>query len=254
MSVSSVINSLNEVMHRIRVKLYPNYLKGVEGAYIARVRDEAMLGIRDLVASLKNRAGFTGKAEDAIDYYEQIIAEAKYQLCDGFAVNFGPFSVHPHVGGTWDKVNEAHDRDKHPVSFRYRTRAEMRALTSQIEVEVDGLADVNGLIDEVVDVTTDAVNETLTPGGEFIITGDKLKITGDNAGVGLYFVSAADTTQRVKVTGRMAENAPTKLIGIIPVLTAGAWKVQVVTQYTGTSSTFLKAPRTIESKAEFTVA
>jgi phage tail sheath gpL-like len=113
---------------------------------------------------------------------------------------------------------------------------------------------VSGYIDEVVDVTSDAVNETLTPGGEFIISGDKLKIAGDNADVGLYFVSAADATQRVKVTGRMAENAPAKLIGIIPALAAGAWKVQVVTQYAGSGTITLKAPRTIESKVEFTVA
>jgi hypothetical protein len=158
------------------------------------------------------------------------------------------------VGGTWDKENEAHDRDKHPVSFRYRTRAELRALTSQIAVEVDGLADVQGYIDEVVDVTGDAVNETLTPGGEFIISGDKIKIAGDNAGVGLYFVSAADTTQRIKVTGRMAENGPAKLIGIIPALTTGAWKVQVGTQYAGSGTITLKAPRTRESKVAFTGA
>jgi hypothetical protein len=120
-------------------------------------------------------------------------------------------------------------------------------------VEVDGLADVSGYIDEVVDVTTDAVNETLTPGGEFIISGNKIKIAGDNAACGLYFVSVADATQRVKVTGRMAENTPSKLIGIIPALAAGAWKVQVVTQWTS-GGTLLKEQRTIESAVEFTVA
>jgi hypothetical protein len=32
-------------------------------------------------------------------------------------------------------------------------------------VEVEGVADVTGYIDEVVDISAKAVNETLTPGG-----------------------------------------------------------------------------------------
>jgi hypothetical protein len=253
MSVSSIINSLNDVIHKIRVKLYPNHLHGVEGAYIGRVKDEAMLGIPELVASLKNRVGFTGKAEDALSYFLQIMAEAKFRLCDGFSINFGPFSVHPHVGGTWDKVNEEFDRKKHPVSFRYRTRTEMRELAAEIEVEVDGLADAQGYIDEVTDVSTEAVNEVLTPGGEFIISGDKIRIAGDHGDCGIYFVSAADAGQKVKFSGHLAENTPAGLIGIIPALAAGAWKIQVVTQYTS-GGTLLKEPRTIESAVEFTVA
>jgi len=32
----AIINNVTEVLHRIRVKLYPNYLPTAEGAYIAR--------------------------------------------------------------------------------------------------------------------------------------------------------------------------------------------------------------------------
>ena len=39
----AIINKVNEVLHRIRAKLYPNYLQAVEGAYIARTDDEASL-------------------------------------------------------------------------------------------------------------------------------------------------------------------------------------------------------------------
>jgi hypothetical protein len=37
----AIINSVTKVLHRIRVKLYPNYLAHVEGAYIARTDNEA---------------------------------------------------------------------------------------------------------------------------------------------------------------------------------------------------------------------
>jgi hypothetical protein len=243
---------MSEVLHRIRVKLYPNNLKGIIGTYVARTQNEALLSIRDVVASLKNRAGFTGKAQDALDYYDQVMAEAKYQLCDGFAVNFGPFSVHPHVGGTWERENEAGDRIKHPISFRYRTRSELQLLTTQIEVEVDGIADVSGYIDEVTDVTTESVNEIITPKGIFIVTGSKLKVAGDDAAVGISFVLATDSTQYALVDGNLALNTPVQLIGTIPDLPAGKWKVRVVTQWTS-GGVFLKEPRTIENGVELTV-
>jgi hypothetical protein len=249
----AIINSVNEVLHRIRVKLYPNYLTRIEGAYIARTDNEASLSIEAVCAALKNRGGFTGSYDDLVEHVKQFFDEAAYQLCDGFAVNTGYFSVHPNVGGTFDKINEGHNAQKHPVTFRFRTRAPLRALAEQIVVEVEGLADVQGYIDEFTDVTTESVNDTLTPGGMFGISGHKIKITGEDPEVGLYFVPEADPAGRVKVSGRLAENAPSKLIGVIPPLGAGAWKIEIKTQYSG-STKDLKSPRSIISAFTLTEA
>jgi hypothetical protein len=128
----------------------------------------------------------------------------------------------------------------------------LRALAERIVVEVEGLADVQGYIDEFIDVTTESVNETLTPGGMFSIAGHKLKVAGDNPEVGVYFVPEADPAGRVKVSGHLAENTASKLIGIVPALGAGKWKVEIKTQYT-VGGTFLKEPRTIESRFVLTV-
>jgi hypothetical protein len=64
---------------------------------------------------------------------------------DSFATNTGCFSIHPNVGGTFDKTTEGHDAEKHPVTFRFRTRAPLRALAERIVVEVEGLAGVSGV-------------------------------------------------------------------------------------------------------------
>ncbi|MDR1249411.1 MAG: DUF4469 domain-containing protein [Treponema sp.] len=246
------INNENEVLHRIRVKLYPNYLPKVKGAYIARTDNEASLTIEEVCAAGKSRGGFTGSYDDFVEHVHQFFNEATYQLCDGFAVNTGYFSIHPNVGGTFDKVTEGHDTGKHPVTFRFRTRAPLRSLAERIVVEIEGLADSSGYIDEFIDVTTEAVNETLTPGGQFSISGHKIKVDGDKPEVGVYFVSAADPSVRVKVAGHLAENTASKLIGIIPALTPGAWKPEIVTQFSSGSS-FLKEPRAIESSLVLTV-
>ncbi|MDR2149971.1 MAG: DUF4469 domain-containing protein [Spirochaetaceae bacterium] len=240
----AVINSVKEVLHRIRVKLYPNYFTNVEGAYIARTDNEASLTIAEVCAALKNRGGFTGSYDDLVEHVKQFFDEMVYQLCDGFAVNTGYFSLHPNVGGTFDKVTEGHDAKKHPITFRFRPCAPLRKAAEYIVVEVEGLAEVNGYIDEFTDVTTEAVNETATSGGMFSIVGHKIKIAGEDPEVGVYFVSEADPAVRVKVSGHLAENTASKLIGVIPALSAGKWKLEIKTQYSG-GSNVLKEPRSL---------
>jgi hypothetical protein len=250
----AITDDINEVLHHVRVKLYPNYLSSIEGAYIARTNNEASLTIEEVCAALKNRGGFTGSYGDLVECVHQFFHEAAYQLCDGFAVNTGYYSIHPNVGGTFDKIIEGHDGKKHPITFRFRARAPLRALAEHIVVEVEGLANVNGYIGELEDVGSGAVNETLTPGDMFHISGHKIKIFGTDSEVGIYFVSTDKAGLRVKVSGRLAENTATNLIGIIPALDAGVWKVEIKTQYAGSGDTALKAPRIIESAFTLTTA
>ncbi|MDR2796318.1 MAG: DUF4469 domain-containing protein [Spirochaetaceae bacterium] len=249
----AIINNVDDVLHRVRVKLYPSYLPKLEGAYIARTDNEATLTIEEICAAMKNRGGFTGNYNDLVEYVGQFLDEAAYQLCDGFAVNMGYFSIHPGVGGTFDKATEGHDAGKHPISFRFRARAPLRALVEHIVVEIEGLADSSGYIDEFIDINTEAVNETLTPGGQFSVSGHKIKVAGDDAGIGVFFVSAADPALRVKAAGHLAENAASKVIGIIPALNAGVYTLEIVTQYTHGGSA-LKEPRTIAFASRLTVS
>ena len=249
----AVINDANGVLHRIRVKLYPNYLPKAEGRYVARTDNEAFLSIEEVCAALKNRGGFTGSYDDLVEHVRQFFDEAAYQLCDGFAVNTGYFSVHPNVGGAFDRVDGERDRKKHPVTFRFRARAPLRALAEHIAIEVEGLADLTGYIAEFVDVSTESVNETATSGGQFRISGHKIKVEGEEAGVGVWFIPADNPAGRVKAAGRLAENTASKVIGMIPALGPGDWKLEIVTRYSS-GSFLLKEPRTAAFQGELTVA
>ena len=50
----------NMILHRIRVKLYTNNLKNVEGAYIARTDNDKTLDIEDVCTIMKTRGDVTG--------------------------------------------------------------------------------------------------------------------------------------------------------------------------------------------------
>jgi hypothetical protein len=94
-------NNIDDVLHRIRVKLYPNYLPNTEGRYVAKTDNEALLNVERVCAAMKNRGGFLGSYENLIENIKPFFDECAYQLCDGFALNLGYYSVHPNIGGTF---------------------------------------------------------------------------------------------------------------------------------------------------------
>jgi hypothetical protein len=241
-----VIDKVNDVLHKIRIKLYPSYLPGMKGKYTARTDSEASLTVEQVCASLKNRGGFTGNYEDLTDHSFQFLDEAAYLLCDGFAINMKYFTVHPNVGGIFDSVSEACDPKKHPITFSFRTRNALRRLIEFITIDIEGLADTTGWIGEFIDFDENSVNTLCVPGDQFAIHGHKIKAAGDNPGVGVYFVPVDDPSRAVKVN-RMAENTPHKITGIAPGTQSTHNRIEIRTQYNGSGSSIFKAPRVITS-------
>jgi hypothetical protein len=176
------IGDLKDILHRIRVKLYPNYLTHTTGGasgdpWLARTENEKTLTVEDVCTTLKNRGGYEGKYADLVDTVMQFLDETAYQLADGYAVSLKYFGIHPNVGGTYKGEHDPHDAKKHPVTFRFRTLKEMREIAEKIVVDITGYADVQGYIDEYVDVdiSEESVNTIFIPGNQFIINGSKIK-------------------------------------------------------------------------------
>jgi hypothetical protein len=241
----NLVYGVQQVMHRIRVKLYRNYFpKG--GPYIARTDSEATLNIDQVGAARRDRGGLTMDFEDFIDGVKQFFEEMIYQLCDGFAVNTGYFTIYPNLGGTFKSVHETPDPKTHPLTFRFHARKPLRDIASGIHIVVEGLADVEGWIDEYRDTDEDAVNSIFIPGDQFVINGHKIKIAGDDPVVGLFFVPVDNPSAAVKVT-RLAENSTSKIIGIAPQTGHQFNKVEVRTLFAGSGGVFLKTMRIITS-------
>jgi hypothetical protein len=240
-------NEINEVLHRIRVKLYPNHFQHVEGAYIARTDSEASLNVRQVCTTAISRGGVECDLDDFMEYIDKYNEEVAYQLCDGYAVNNGYYSIHPNIGGTFNSERDMHDHQKHPITFRFRIMAKMRRLVQFIKVDIEGVADVNGYIDEFYDFEADSSNATFVNGDQFSIHGHKIKVAGDDPTVGVYIVPVEDPSKKVKIT-RIAENSPTKITGVLPDSTGfNLNRIEIHTQFTGSTSNTLKTPRVITS-------
>ena len=239
-----------DVLHEIRVKLYPNTLPTVKGKYIARTYNRKNLSIEHVCKTLKRRSSYEGDYNNTVKAVKAYFDEMMYQLCDGHSVSNGYFTVFPNVGGTFNSQKDSYDREKNPIDYRIRPLTRMIRATEHTHVEIEGLAEVNGFIDEFFDGHTKSVNDHISGNDVFSITGGKIKVVDDgvNTECGVFFVKTDDPSVRLKVQSYLIENTATKINGVTPMLLAPAsYRIEIVTQYTGSNTTVLKKPRTIVS-------
>jgi len=226
------------------------HITNVKGLFIVRTNNEKVMTVEDVCDSLQNRGGFSGDREELLDHVRKYYKELVYLLCNGFAVNSGFYTLYLNIGGTFDSAKGVADREKHPITLRLRVASFFKALLRHVEIYVEGEAETNGFIHQFFDAHSETTNDSVTGGEIFVLTGDRIKIAGDHADVGVYFELTEEPFTRIKVQRQLGENFPSKVVGIVPMLLAPkSYRVVVVTQFSS-GATLLKAPKTITSNFE----
>jgi hypothetical protein len=230
------------ILHKIKAYLYENLLTDDPNDYVARVSSERSLNIDDICNAAVNRGGAGSSAQTMSHNVSLFLQEMSYQLCDGYSVNTGYFTATTLIKGVFNSPTETFNSDKHAVLFQFNQGDTLRKVIPNIEVDILGVADASISISQVTDVKTGTVNDKLTPNRNLRIKGYKLKLAGDNAAVGVYFVNQT-TGERTKVDAdEIVGNNPSELMIVVPALAAGTYTVEVTSQFT--NSSLLKDPRT----------
>ena len=234
----------DNILHTIKAYLYDNLLTENPNDFAARVSSERSLSIGDICKSATKRGGADVSAESMKHAVELFLKEMSYQLCDGYSVNTGYFTASPSIRGVFDSPTENFNPQKHSILFQFNQGELLRNELSTITVEILGVAESGAFIGQVLDVKSGSVNDLLTPNRNLKIGGSKIKIAGDGTNeTGVYFVNQS-TQARTKVDeSDIVTNNPSELIVVIPELTAGTYKLEVVTQYS--VGHLLKEPRVL---------
>jgi hypothetical protein len=244
---------MSKILHTIKVWLYLNLLtKENPNDYIARVIAERSLTTKDICETAVSRGGADVSAASMEHAVNLFFKEMGYKLCDGYSINTGWFTAGVHVRGIFDSPNETFNPEKHTVSIEFHQGAFLRNELGNITVEVLGVAETGVTIAQVIDVKTGSVNDLLTPNYNLKISGDKLRIAGDNANNGVYFIEQT-SGERIKVDAEdIVINNPSELMIMIPSLPSGTYHLEIMTQFSG-SSTHLKTPRMTTFERELIV-
>ena len=241
------------ILHRIKAYLYDNLLtRDNPNDFIARTISERSLSVKQICEAAANRGGADITASSMEHATELFLKEMAYQLCDGYSVNTGYFTAGTQIRGVFDSPTETFNPQKHSILFQFNQGEKLRAEIPGIEINILGVADASSAILQVKDVKSGTVNDLLTPGRNLRISGTKIRIMGDSAANGIFFVNTA-TEERTAVDATdVVTNNPSELIVVIPELGAGAYRIEVVTQFSSGNVT-LKEPRTATFTKELTV-
>jgi len=240
------------ILHKIKAYLYDNVLtKDDPNDYIARVQSERSLTVKNICEAAVNRGGADVSAAAMEHSTELFLKEMAYQLCDGFSVNTGYFTAGALIRGVFNSPSETFNPDKHSLLFQFNQGEKLRTEISGIEISILGIAESGTAILQVKDVKTASVNDLLTPGRNLKITGSKIKLAGDHADNGIFFVNVATNTRTQVPADEIVSNNPAELIVVTPSLPAGSYTVEVVTQFAG--SNMLKEPRSAKLDKILTV-
>ena len=244
MSTGSNVYDVSAEMHNIRAKLYPNHLAGGEGTYIARNANEKTLTVENICAAMKTRGGYDGSYEDAVQTVKHFLKETIYQLCDGFTINLGFFTIHINVGGVFEKTDEPFNRKKHPLTVRFGVLKALQELINAVQVTIDGHITDPAWIDDFIDTEEGFVNSFFVVNNMFVLTGHKIKIEGEGPKIGMFVVPVNAPEKAVQVA-RISENTASKITGIMPASGYEENYIEIRTQYSG-SNIPLKTIRTIK--------
>ena len=232
------------ILHKIKAYLYDNALtKDNPNDFIARTVSERSLNVKQICEAAVNRGGSDVSAPSMQHATELFLKEMAYQLCDGYSVNTGYFTASTLIRGVFDSPTETFNATKHNILFQFNQGERLRAEIPTIEVDILGVADASAAILQVTDVKSGSVNDLLTPGRNLKMSGNKIKIAGDDTANGVYFVETTTKTRTAVDNTDIVTNNPSELIILIPALATGTYTLEIVTQFSSGTS-LLKEPRT----------
>jgi len=240
-------------LHTIKAWLRRSHLQGTTDKYIAHIKTEKTLTVREVAAAAVTRGGSTIDFDTMVAAVTAFIEELVYSLADGFGVALlRYFVIYPVIAGTFARADSPLDPDRHRLEFRFRMLKGLRDVIKLITVELQGEAGREAYISEVYDVVSGTADDELTNGSAFKVRGRHLKIAGPDPANGIYLISTA-TGDAVKVTGNLIQNYPKELIAFVPPLAPGEYRVRVLTQFTENTAVFLKEPHVVEYGVPLTV-
>ena len=227
-------------MNKLNIWLYDNQLTSDPNDYYGKVKTNGILTNKEL-AQLLVEEGTEYKEEAILEILSRTDRLKVSKLAEGFAVNNGVCYARVAVNGSFQGSTDRFDKKEHKVAASFTPGAQLRTALQKVDVDILGVATVDPVIGKVIDSLTNQEDSTITPNNVITIKGDKIKIAGDEAANGVYFINQNDDS-RTKCL-QVIKNERKELMVMVPDLAVGEYELEIVTQFTA-SRTNLKEPRT----------
>lgn len=240
----------NEIKYTLNVQTADNPLTKDTGDSIFVLVSNGTADFDRLVSEMMSvNPGFEREIVEAVLKLEQRTI-MKLTL-NGMRVNTGLFSA---VAMPKGRGGASWNPDVNSLKINLTQGGEWREAIQATNVNVLGQkADVM-YIGNMTDVATKAENFTASPGYPLTLTGNYLRVEGDDPGVGIFLVD--EDGEETRVDERyIVVNDPKRLSFVVPAgLADGTYTLRVVTQSSSNTNKLLKTPRMAETTVYIGVA
>ncbi len=235
----------------LQYNLIKNHLGDNPSGYHAIVCNQKVHSKEELIELMLNRGSSITKSdiEAVLTCLDEVL---KQMVRNGQGVNTGTLTLHIDIRGNFPTANSYFDKDNHSLAININANKSFKESLEEVELERVYSTGKEARITTVEDVASQTNDRVLTPSGGLKVFGNRIKIQAsvstDNK-EGLFLVNIKDDSE-TKLSNQIA-NKPSELIYIIPSLSAGKYKLEVRTYYSG--SIVSKKLKIISSDAIFTV-
>lgn len=210
---------------KIVVELHKSSLSTISGKYTGTVLGSGSLTNEGIAAQIAEER--TDLRPETIKLVLELADTVKVNaLLAGKTIVDGVGYFHTICNGSFDGDRASFDADVHSLSVAFAPCSTLRTGYTDVDV-VTRPGSTGTSIFTVHDGVTDSDNSILTSGGIVYVTGQQIRIIGNNAGNGVYFV-AEDGTEYSPVV--ITTNEPTSLIMQLPTMATGEYTLKIVTQ------------------------
>jgi hypothetical protein len=223
--------TLKDVLHKVTAKFTPAYLPDAKLPYNLRAVLQTELDVHG-VASKAEVYNIEADPKMLEEGFMGMCELIYYLTADGYKIKTPLFNLRIRLPGEYEGAETGLNEGAYP-EVRMQSAARFRKyIRERVQVQFDGIDHEDGIIAEVVDEYTGAMDVTATLGSLLTVRGFGLKLEGDDlhkTQVGLWFDDKH--TPPVKAEA-VAVNEPRTLKVIVPttLYADGEYYLKIVTQ------------------------
>jgi nucleoid DNA-binding protein len=208
----------------IRYALVGNETMVGKNLLVARVYSAGTIDEEEFVRQI-SAAGTTVSVSDTVAVVANMEQFVERALADGFNISTGLGTFSIQVKGVFKDYDDRFDASRHEIVVRFRASKKLlKAIQNQARTKKIEPHELRPNLISFRDVVTGQRNSVITPGGIGHIYGNRLKFDRSDPDQGIFLLGENRGVLRVRVVD---ENQPRKLIFLLPLLPAGAYRLAV---------------------------
>ncbi|MDR1983820.1 MAG: DUF4469 domain-containing protein, partial [Prevotellaceae bacterium] len=172
----------------LEYSLHENLLTERKDDFAAQTHSKTSYNKEQFIDLMLQRGTLMTKT-DALAVLNNIEETVAYIVANGGTVNLPLFNTGFSISGVFESATDSFDPNRHHLHVNISKGTLLRSVEKEVKLTKVNAPSPQPQILEVKDSVTGKVDEVLTAGGAVEIDGIHIKIAGENAACGLYFVA-----------------------------------------------------------------